>query len=1611
VIDAHKRKVISDEQVDTVAAVGQANERGHALMVADDVGLGKSREIAASAIDWLEKGKAKRILITSKGEVNLRDLESEMKVVAGTDNLPFKYIYLRDYKEAAERAQNTKPYNPVPKTDNTVYVVESFNLTPYRRAIQDLGIDGVLGDEVHTYKNDDAGVGQTWKVLHADWLQRKVPIAYFTATPGTTLDDLEYLYGLKEWPLDGFSDWVARKTGHGTEETQKKRGTVPGQTQDLAQQVGSDSADVSKTGRVTRVAQSLAAAKLTGDRAMIAHWERELKQAEKDQKNKKWGQSKGDSFHVTVSTAEMEQIMRELKMKGKYGARDLWRSGVEFAEKEAPLTQAESDSYRQSVNYMREVEKAFNAFANENEAMRRGFGITAFLQSAAKRRLFDVRLTRAMKEAKESLARGEQPVISVINVNETKVGEGYMAAALNQINVNKVLVDKETGEVTDLGEIPEAVAVKNDLIERAEQEFPPSPDPIAMIQKEFGKDKVSVITGNESPKVRRQMMEDFQQGIRKIAVISGAGKTGISLHHVTETPGGAKGRRHLILADYEWSATNFKQELGRVDRSGQASAPKITALTLGSAAEKKFISTIANRMKTLGAVSKGAAESTGTGALEHFELGGDIDNQVVRDMWRTLPLGLREQFRGKQFMNYDKDGVARPKSAIEGVGVRDFLLQLQLIPVEEGNQIWDHFWKQREETYSGDAVATREAQKTGKTKGEILRVHQLGPDLDLYEIKDSSGHRAGILSGMVTEHMNALQSHLESGEEKTAEGMTVIRKRREYTSFTGSNGEQISGLRLRPGQIEPIAKAFGKGIAYEHTPETALQDVVAGDKVPLDNGWTLYMGKGGERKGYVVIDGAKLSNTNRGQDVLRHGAKYNAVSGGFFYLPEDKEAVKQFLDRFPIKKQVATAPYIKNPTRIVPGSKSAYSDNETGLGEMQQLTDSIAKSSPGASLSSRIRIGSNLGEKAAGAKDEVTSLLGRLKGGFAALADAVKRPPKAGDYEKATGEWSGADQRSALDLYRFTKAIKAAVPEKLTREAISNWIEASGDEDLLRERAGKSDKEFKPGYEAALKLTDAEKTIAQNIMNLHDATLQESIKAGILEAGVENYIQHVYADKPKFAARIRAEMNFNTLVTKPSFSKKRSLPTYFDAEQLGFTPKDKDVGFLTSVHERSLREALAARAYIESLMGGEASDGRPLVATSWASAKEIGEEQPAYVIKPNIKAGEEFADYKSIDHPALRGWKWAGNVDGKNVFVQGDALVHPEIHQKLKNNLSTSALRRYQITIGDKTVRPGAFALDTAAEIKSFVLSFSVFHQTTLGIHALEHKVWPRHMPKLDLNDPVQSGLVDHGLMVAHYDAMEAFGEGLSSGGLVTKTPGIGPLYRTYVDYLFRDYMPRLKMQMAKVALERNRKRYPELSEDQLQFLTASQANAAFGGLNYRLLGRNKTLQDTLRLFLMAPDFTEARARFVAQAGTKYGREQLVALMLGAAVLYTAARIINEMSDKDPHWDKPFSVVHDGKEYHLRTVQGDVMDAATDPKTFLQNRVSPPVSAVFKNEDPHFHKKHESLADKLKSHGEGAVPIPLQPWMRQSKDSNAEKAMDSLLKMIGINEKKEQKKH
>src|SRR4030095_5505739 len=240
-------------------------------------------------------------------------------------------------------------------------------------------------------------------------------------------------------------------------------------------------------------------------------------------------------------------------------------------------------------------------------------------------------------------------------------------------------------------------------------------------------------------------------------------------------------------------------------------------------------------------------------------------------------------------------------------------------------------------------------------------------------------------------------------------------------------------------------------------------------------------------------------------------------------------------------------------------------------------------------------------------------------------------------------------------------------------------------------------------------------------------------------------------------------------------------------------------------------------------------------------------------------------------------------------------------------------------------------------------LSLSLFHMDQEGLHGLFHRHNPANLDIIDFDNPTQALLIRNGLQIADYHAMELFAEGVSGGGLVAKIPALGDLQVKYNEWLFKDYIPRLKMTMALHAFDRNMKRsaFQGLSPDIVAEMTANQGNAAFGELNYKIIGRSATVQDFLRLAILAPDFLEARGRFVGQALKPYGGEQRVALMLGAATMYITGRILNQFLDDDPHWDKPFSVIYNGREYRLRTVQGDAVELVTDPWRFFNNRMSP----------------------------------------------------------------------
>jgi len=208
--------------------------------------------------------------------------------------------------------------------------------------------------------------------------------------------------------------------------------------------------------------------------------------------------------------------------------------------------------------------------------------------------------------------------------------------------------------------------------------------------------------------------------------------------------------------------------------------------------------------------------------------------------------------------------------------------------------------------------------------------------------------------------------------------------------------------------------------------------------------------------------------------------------------------------------------------------------------------------------------------------------------------------------------------------------------------------------------------------------------------------------------------------------------------------------------------------------------------------------------------------------------------------------------------------------------------------------------------------------------------------------------------------------EGLVGRSLSNLIPVVSTLMKTYHSYLFQDFIPRLKMSMALHAFERNKSRFAnEISSgrmtlDEVAHRTASEANAAFGGLNYTMLERSKTAQDISRLILLAPDFLEARTKFVAQAfkrgagdmktaaywkkgGPLTSNEQRQALLLGALTMYTVARVANQIINGQPHFEpeNAFSVVYKGKAYGLRTVQGDVLHLIENPIQFWMSRLNP----------------------------------------------------------------------
>ena len=649
-------------------------------------------------------------------------------------------------------------------------------------------------------------------------------------------------------------------------------------------------------------------------------------------------------------------------------------------------------------------------------------------------------------------------------------------------------------------------------------------------------------------------------------------------------------------------------------------------------------------------------------------------------------------------------------------------------------------------------------------------------------------------------------------------------------------------------------------------------------------------------------------------------------------------------------------------------------------------------------------------------KDRMLQTASRIK-------DSISDLPKDNDFRRSLLAWSGRNQRSTLEITRVMKEIETRVPDSQEREAITNFIEAGGSEKLLQHWAdGSINPDSKAAYERALNLSPEARAIAEKVSETFRILESRGEKWGIDMGHREGYVPHIYKQgdpAPPLGSNSKRLSEFF------KFSQERTFNNYFDAEQNGYDAQTKDIGKLLGLYLNDMNNAINSRRFVAEMHQGKADDGRNLLSAR-GSGQTVGKEEgnTVHLVYPD-KADDGTQDYKKIDQPALHDWTFAGkDADGNMILVKGNLDVHPDVADHLNNVLSTSGISKW---LKDRSGSPFSNAFKSTVQglitaqsyAKGTGLSFSPFHQVQEGVHAIGHQINPLDVPVIDGKNPEQLDAAAHGLMIAHDRiSQDQFQEGLGHGGKNLITLGLRKLgwgfseaaadkVDGYNDWLFGKYIPGLKFKTYQHILERNMERFAgelesgQASEWQIKNLSAQQANAAYGHLNYAEIGRNPTLQHIFQLVALAPDFLEARAKFVAQAGkgliggaarvatsgkqgSKVGYEQLSAIALLAATQVIGGRIANKLINDEWDMKHPFEIKVGNTYYGFRSVPEDIFKLATDWRAFVGGRISPLFGKFIQEGLFGQNYRHEktSIADAISDIFSGMVPGPFMAFAR-----------------------------
>ncbi|MCC7251677.1 strawberry notch family protein, partial [Hyphomicrobium sp.] len=450
--------------------------------------------------------------------------------------------------------------------------------------------------------------------------------------------------------------------------------------------------------------------------------------------------------------ATMEVLARDLKALGLYASRSLSYEGVEVDILEHPLTPDQIRIYDAYAKAFQVIHTNLDAALKAANVTGDGGTLNRQAKSAArsafesnKQRFFNHLIT-AMKTptliraVEADRARGHAAVIQLVTTSEALM-ERRLAnippAEWSDLSVDVTpreyvldylangfptqLYERYTDENGNLQSRPvvrdgqpvrsrEAEQRRDRMIEHLAA-LPPVQSALDQIIHHFGGDAVAEVTGRSRRIVRRKTpagmvlavenrpssanlseAQAFMDDDKQILVFSDAGGTGRSYH--ADLAARNQRRRIHYLLEAGWKADTAIQGLGRSNRTNQKQPPVFRPIATDVCGEKRFLSTIARRLDSLGAITRGQRQTGGQGMFRPEDnLESTYARSALRQLYELIHRGRIPECPLARF----EDATGLRLSTDEGVlldalpPITTFLNRLLALEIQLQNDLFAHF--------------------------------------------------------------------------------------------------------------------------------------------------------------------------------------------------------------------------------------------------------------------------------------------------------------------------------------------------------------------------------------------------------------------------------------------------------------------------------------------------------------------------------------------------------------------------------------------------------------------------------------------------------------------------------------------------------------------------------------------------------------------------------------------------------------------------------------------------------------------------------------------------------------------------------------------------------